>query len=160
MIRKQMLRRGIVAGAVAVLGCFAGAQMLLANDNDHGNDQKGQQKRPPQTLPQGFESTKELLRDADRAQDGPNYSAWIVESSRFMNVPHRSFTPDVGVPEFVNLPVNVGIIKDSAGNITLYDSGWKQLSYIFNWNTSCCWQDLRVQMTAIGLDPNRVVRII
>jgi glyoxylase-like metal-dependent hydrolase (beta-lactamase superfamily II) len=160
MIGKQMLRRGIVAGAVAVLGCFAGAQMLLANDDDDRDDHKDQQKRPPQTLPQGFESTKALLRDVDRAEDGPQYSAWIVESSRFLNVPHRAFTPDVGDPPFVDLPVNLGIIKAANGDITLYDSGWKQLAYIFNWNTSCCWYGVRNQMQAIGLDPEKVTRIV
>ena len=77
-----------------------------------------------------------------------------------MNVPTRAFTPDVGEPPFVNLPVNVGIIKGPDGKITLYDSGWKQLAYIFDWNNSCCWQDLRVQMAAIGLDPNDVTRIV
>ena len=49
-----------------------------------------------------------------------------------MNVPHRSFTPDVGDPSTVDLPVNVGIIKAKNGDITLYDSGWKQLNYIFD----------------------------
>jgi hypothetical protein len=81
---------------------------------------------PPQVIKSGFESTDSLLKDVERAENGPNYSAWIVESSRFMNVPHRSFTPDVGDPAFVNLPVNVGIIKGPNGEITLYDSGWKQ----------------------------------
>ena len=57
-----------------------------------------------------------------------------------MNVPHRSFTAGRGRTPFVNLPVNVGIIKGPDGEITLYDSGWKQLAYIFDWNTSCCWQ--------------------
>ena len=109
---------------------------------------------------QGFESHRDLLRDARRGERGPEYSAWIVESSRFLNVPHRAFQPDVGDPAFVDLPVNVGIIKAANGDITLYDSGWKQLAYIFDWNTSCCWKGLRDQMTAIGIDPDRVVRII
>jgi glyoxylase-like metal-dependent hydrolase (beta-lactamase superfamily II) len=96
----------------------------------------------------------------ERAERGPLYSAWIVESSRFLNVPFRAFMPDRGDRPFVDLPVNVGIIKGPDGNITLYDSGWKQLAYIFDWNTSCCWQDLRAQMTAIGLDPSKVTRIV
>jgi len=164
MIRKDLMRRGILAGVlVAVIG-LGGAGSLLARDDDDDDrdrdDDKQQQKRPPQTLPQGFESTKSLLRDIDRAERGPKYSAWIVESSRFLNVPHRSFTPDVGDPPFIDLPVNVGIIKGPDGKITLYDSGWKQLSYIFDWNTSCCWADLRAQIRAIGLDPGDVTRII
>ena len=68
--------------------------------------------------------------------------------------------PDVGDPPFVDLPVNVGIIKGPDGTITLYDSGWKQLAYIFDWNTSCCWKGLRDQMQAIGLDPEQVTRIV
>ena len=160
MIRKPMLRRGIVAGAVAVLGCFAGAQMLLANDDDDRDDHKHQQNRPPQMLKQGFESTHDLLDDVKRNERGPDFSAWIVESSRFLNVPHRAFTPDVGDPPTVDLPVNIGIIKGKDGKITLYDSGWKQLAYIFDWNTSCCWYGIRNQMTAIGLNPDDVVRII
>ena len=47
--------------------------------------------------------------------------------------------PDVGTPATVDLPVNIGIIKSPDGQITLYDTGWKQLGYIFDWNTSCCW---------------------
>jgi len=137
-----------VVGVLAVIGALGSAGMLLAA------------QLPPQVIKSGFESTDSLLKDIDRAENGPEYSSWIVESSRFMNVPHRSFQPDVGVPEFVNLPVNVGIIKGPDGNITLYDSGWKQLSYIFNWNTSCCWQDLRVEMGLIGLSPDDVTKIV
>ena len=77
-----------------------------------------------------------------------------------MGVPHRSFTPDVGTPDTVDLPVNYGIIKDKHGNITLYDSGWKQLQYIFDLNTSCCWYPIRKQLEAIGINPDRVVRIV
>jgi glyoxylase-like metal-dependent hydrolase (beta-lactamase superfamily II) len=77
-----------------------------------------------------------------------------------VNVPFRSFMPDRGDKPFVDLPVNVGIIKAGNGDITLYDSGWKQLAYIFDWNTSCCWHPIRSQMTKIGLDPDRVKRIV
>jgi glyoxylase-like metal-dependent hydrolase (beta-lactamase superfamily II) len=142
-------------GIVALAASIGGAGVLLARDDD--DDDRG---RPPQVLKQGFESTDQLLGDIERAERGPKYSAWIVESSRFLNVPHRAFQPDVGDPPFVDLPVNVGIIKAPNGDITLYDSGWKQLAYIFDWNTSCCWAGIRSQMRAIGLDPDRVVRII
>jgi glyoxylase-like metal-dependent hydrolase (beta-lactamase superfamily II) len=77
-----------------------------------------------------------------------------------MNVPHRAFMPDVGEPPFVNLPVNVGIIEHPNGDITLYDTGWKQLSYIFDWNTSCCWADLRFQLSTLGFDPRDVKQIV
>jgi len=137
MIRKQLICRGMVVGLLAASVGLGGSGMLLASDDDDRDD-GGDQKRPPQTLQQGFETTDQLLRDVERAAGGPQYSAWIVESSRFLNVPHRAFQPDVGDPPFVDLPVNVGIIKDQDGHITLYDRGWKQLAYIFNWSTSCC----------------------
>jgi glyoxylase-like metal-dependent hydrolase (beta-lactamase superfamily II) len=180
MIRKPWIRHAVLKGVLAAFACVGGAGLLLANDGDndrhdndrhdndrhdngrHDNDHHDRQdrKRPPQTLPQGFESHRELLRDVRRAERGHEYSAWIVESSRFLNVPHRAFQPDVGDPATVDLPVNVGIIKAPNGDITLYDSGWKQLAYIFDWNTSCCWKGLRDQMKAIGLNPDRVIRII
>jgi glyoxylase-like metal-dependent hydrolase (beta-lactamase superfamily II) len=148
MIRKLM-RTAMLMGLLAVVGGLGSADVLRAAD-----------QRPPQVLQSGFESTDELLRDVERAERAPLYSAWIVESSRFLNVPHRAFMPDVGEPPFVDLPVNVGIIKDADGNITLYDAGWKQLAYIFDWNTSCCWKGIRDQLVAIGLNPDRVTRIV
>jgi glyoxylase-like metal-dependent hydrolase (beta-lactamase superfamily II) len=154
---KHLISHAMRVGILAMVACSAG--VLLAKDDD--DDDRGQkQDRPPQVLKQGFESTDQLLKDIERAERGPKYSAWIVESSRFLNVPHRAFQPDVGDPPFVDLPVNVGIIKAANGDITLYDSGWKQLAYIFDWNTSCCWYGLKNQMRAIGLDPDRVIRII
>jgi glyoxylase-like metal-dependent hydrolase (beta-lactamase superfamily II) len=126
--------------------------------------------RPPQTLPTGFESTDKLLRDLEKAENAPLYSAWLVESSRFVNqafggfMPDRAFIPGSTDPRhdipLIDFPANVGIIKGPDGNITLYDSGWKQLAYIFDWNTSCCWWDLPNQMISIGLDPSRVTRIV
>src|SRR5260221_13426741 len=116
--------------------------LLGADEPDRDN------VRPPQVLPQGFESTDRLQRDLERAENAPLYSAWLVESSRFVNVPPGSFMPDRAfIPgstdpkhdiPFIDFPVNVGIIKGPDGQITLYDSGWKQLPYIFDWNTSCC----------------------
>lgn len=118
-------------------------------------------QRPPQVIPQGFESIDSLEKDAERsAEKGDLYSAWIVESSRFLNVPFRAFMPDRGDKPTVDLPVNVGIILDKRGKITLYDSGWKQLEYIYDWNTGCCWAELRKQMTNIGLNPDDVIRIV
>src|SRR5713101_5016028 len=161
MVKRQ---RAILAfGVLAVAGTLVGAGVLRARGDDDDS------KRPPQTLQQGFESRDALVRDAQRAANAPLYSAWLVESSRFVNVPFGAFMPDrdfisTSTPrhdlQFINFPVNVGIIKEPDGNITLYDSGWKQLAYIFDWNTSCCWADLRAQLTAIGLDPDRVTRIV
>lgn len=144
----NLKRTAAIVGLLALAGALGSAGILRAA------------QLPPQVIKSGFESTDRLVKDAERAEDAPLYSAWIVESSRFMNVPHRAFTPDRGDPPFVDLPVNVGIIKGPDGEITLYDSGWKQLAYIFDWNSSCCWQDLRVQMLAIGLDPGDVTRIV
>jgi glyoxylase-like metal-dependent hydrolase (beta-lactamase superfamily II) len=147
-MRRKVRRTIVVIGLVALAGALGSVGALRAA------------QLPPQVIKSGFESTDSLLKDVERAEDAPLYSAWIVESSRFMNVPHRAFTPDVGEPPFVNLPVNVGIIKGLDGKLTLYDSGWMQLAYIFNWNTSCCWQDLRIQMSLIGLDPLDVTTIV
>ena len=153
----HFLNHAMRVGVFALAASLGSAGDLLARDDDDDDDDRS---RPPQVLRQGFESTDQLLNDIQRAERGPKHSAWIIESSRFLNVPHRAFQPDVGDPAFVDLPVNIGIIKAPNGDITLYDSGWKQLAYIFDWNTSCCWAAIRSQMTAIGLDPNRVVRIV
>ena len=147
-MRWNVRRMAAIVGLLALVAVLGSAGALRAV------------QLPPQVIKSGFESTDSLLKDVERAEDAQQYSAWIVESSRFMNVPTRAFTPDRGDPPFVNLPVNVGIIKGPDGKITLYDSGWKQLAYIFDWNTSCCWQDLRFQMAAIGLDPSDVTRIV
>ena len=156
MKRKLLLA---CAGMVVALGSLGIPQLLQANGRDHDDD-RNEHRRPPQTLRQGFESTGQLLHDVRRAEQGPKHSAWIVESSRFMNVPTRAFMPDVGTPATVDLPVNIGIIKAPDGQITLYDSGWKQLGYIFDWNTSCCWAAIRQQMGTLGLNPDHVTRIV
>jgi len=148
MIR-NLVRVTMMLAFLVILGSLGPANVLQADPD-----------RPPQVLPSGFEGTDRLLRDVERAENAPLHSAWIVESSRFLNVPHRAFQPDVGVPPFVDLPVNVGIIEGPDGNLTLFDTGWKQLAYIFDWNTSCCWKGIRAQLTAIGLDPNKVRRIV
>ncbi|MDO9711885.1 MBL fold metallo-hydrolase [Paracraurococcus lichenis] len=151
-------------GVAAIAGSLLGVGTTRAAD-----DQDRHNARPPQTLPQGFEGTDRLLRDVDRAAGAPYYSAWLVESSRFVDVPFGSFMPDRDfisptTPkhdiQFIDFPVNVGIIKGSDGQITLYDTGWKQLEYIFDYNTSCCWAGLPDQMRNIGLDPNAVTRIV
>jgi glyoxylase-like metal-dependent hydrolase (beta-lactamase superfamily II) len=151
-------------GIVAITGALPGASALSADEPDQDN------LRPPQTLPQGFESTDRLLRDLEKAENASLYSAWLVESSRFVNqafggfMPDRAFIPGSTDPRhdipLIDFPVNVGIIKGKDGKITLYDSGWKQLAYIFDWNTSCCWWDLPNQMKSIGLDPDAVTRIV
>ena len=151
-------------GAAAAVGV---AGMLVSGGNATAASDPA--LLPPQTLPQGFESTSDLQRDAQRTQRAPLYSAWLVESTRFVNVTFGSFMPDrdfvnTSTPrhdiQFIDFPANVGIIKGRDGKITLYDSGWKQLAYIYDWNTSCCWWDLPDQMKNIGLNPDDVVRIV
>jgi len=152
-MKRRVLRAVMAGAAVVALGALVNAGTLGADDND-GN------KRPPQTEPQGFESHRELARDASPSRRAEKYSAWIIESSRFMDVPFRAFMPDRGDRPTVDLPVNLGIIKAANGDITLYDTGWKQLAYIYDWNSSCCWHPIRQQMMKIGLNPNRVKRIV
>ena len=65
-------------------------------------------------------------------------SAWLVEGSRFMHVPFGAFVPDrVFIPgstdpkhniPFVDIPVNIGVIKCDK-ELILADSGWKQQDY-------------------------------
>jgi glyoxylase-like metal-dependent hydrolase (beta-lactamase superfamily II) len=153
-----------VLGAIAVAGGLLIGGAAFAADAPDKDDM-----RPPQTLPKGFESTDQLQGDVEKNEHAPLYSAWLIESSRFVNVPFGSFMPDRDfinptTPnhdiQFIDFPVNVGVIQGPDGKITLYDSGWGQLDYIFDWNTSCCWWDLPDQIRNIGLDPNDVTRIV
>jgi len=157
-MRGRIVRVVSALAAIAALGVLVNVGTLAADNND--NDNNGGQHRPPQTLPQGFETHRELLHDAIRSDEAPENSAWILESTRFVGVPFRSFMPDRGDKPTVDLPVNVGIIKGPDGKLGLYDSGWKQLHYIFDLNTSCCWAPIRQQMMAIGLNPNDVEWIV
>src|SRR5215831_9285629 len=162
MTRK--FKRILVVGALVAAGgaWLSGGVTRTSADQDD--------KRPPQTLPQGFESTDRLERDVEQAEKAPLYSAWLIESSRFVGVPPGSFMPDRAfIPgstdpkhniPFFDFPANFGVIKGPDGQITLYDSGWKQLAYIFDWNTSCCWWDAVNQLRTIGLDPSQVTRIV
>ena len=79
-----------------------------------------------------------LFGAAAQAQQ-PICSAWLIESSRFMNVPFGSFMPDrafvpgstkpeSNIPS-VDLPVNIGVIK-CGSELILYDTGWKQQDYL------------------------------
>ena len=140
MSSTHLLNHAMRVGIFALAASLGSAGIILARDDDD-DDRDRDRGRPPQVLKQGFESTDQLLDDIERAERGPKHSVWIIESSRFLNVPHRAFMPDVGDPPLIDLPVNVGIIKAPNGDITLYDSGWKQLAYIFDWNTSCCWDE-------------------
>jgi glyoxylase-like metal-dependent hydrolase (beta-lactamase superfamily II) len=158
---KLPIRTGAIVGLVALIGVLSvPAPSAMADQDD---------KRPPQVVPAGFESVDSLERDAERAENAPLYSVWLLESSRFVNVPFGSFMPDrdfisVSTPrhdiQFIDFPVNFGVIKGPDGKLTLYDSGWKQLAYIFDWNTSCCWWAVRDQLHNIGLNQNDVTRVV
>src|SRR5258708_26944895 len=115
--------RGIrsAVGQIARAGGLLGGGTFGADERDQDSE------RPPQTLPQGFESTDQLLRDLEKAENAPLYSAWLVESSRFVNVPSGAFMPDRAfipgstdprhnIPLF-DFPANVGIIKGKDGNV-------------------------------------------
>ena len=59
-------------GVVAMAGGLLGGGILRADEPDRDD------LRPPQTLPKGFESTDRLLRDLERVEKAPLYSAWLV----------------------------------------------------------------------------------
>src|ERR1051325_5914671 len=97
----------------------------------------------PQVLPSGYESPDARRNDATHNATGDQWSAWLVESSRFVGVPFGGFMPDHAGPDaegketIIDFPVNVGSLKGRDGKITLYDSGWMQQDYIFRWKGSC-----------------------
>src|ERR1700694_2418454 len=88
----------------------------------------------------------------------PVCSVWLVESSRFMNVPFGSFMPDrafvPGRPTPANslpsadLPVNSGVIK-CGSELILYDTGWKQQEYL-KMTGSDHWAPLPDQLKVLG----------
>jgi len=97
-----------------------------------------------------------------------NCSVWLVESSRFMNVPFGAFMPDRAyVPgsnnpmnniNTVDLPVNVGVIK-CGKELILYDSGWKQQDYHKMTGTEH-WAPLPDQLKLLGFNANDVTKIV
>jgi glyoxylase-like metal-dependent hydrolase (beta-lactamase superfamily II) len=99
---------------------------------------------------------------------GQVYSVWLVESSRFMNVPFGAFMPDRAfVPgstnpmnsiNTVDLPVNVGVIKGGK-DVILYDSGWKQQDY-FKMTGTEHWAPLPDQLKLLGIAAGDVTKIV
>ena len=97
-----------------------------------------------------------------------NCSVWLVESSRFMNVPYGAFMPDrVFVPgstdpmnnvASVDLPVNIGVIK-CGRELILYDTGWKQQDYHKMTGTQH-WAPLPDQLKVLGFSANDVTKIV
>jgi glyoxylase-like metal-dependent hydrolase (beta-lactamase superfamily II) len=155
-------RAGPLLALVALLGSLG--PPLVVSAQSTGN---GPLSPDPQVLATGYESPDALRRDAvDNANSGALYSAWLVESSRFIDQAFGGFMPDRAAPDaegkerIIDFPVNVGILKGKDGKITLYDSGWMQQDYIYRWNPSCCATPLRDEMIAMGLRPDDVTRIV
>jgi glyoxylase-like metal-dependent hydrolase (beta-lactamase superfamily II) len=95
-------------------------------------------------------------------------SVWLVENSRFMNVPFGMFHPDRSFVQGsdnprnnvnkVDLPVNVGVIK--CGNeLILYDNGWNQTEYHKMTGTGH-WSPLSKQIAQLGFDAKDVKKVI
>src|SRR6266481_421197 len=108
-----------------------------------------------------------LFGAAAQAQQ-PICSAWLIESSRFMNVPFGSFMPDRAVvpgstkPESniptVDLPVNIGVIK-CGSELILYDTGWKQQDYL-KMTGSEHWAPLPDQLKVLGFNAADVTKVV
>lgn len=108
------------------------------------------------------------LATTAKAQDQPVCSVWLMEASRFMNVPFGSFMPDrTFIPgsdnpkhniNTVDLPVNVGVIK--CGNeLILADSGWKQTEYHKMTGTEH-FTPIGEELKILGFDPADVTKVV
>src|SRR4030081_2527306 len=108
-----------------------------------------------------------LFGAAAQAQH-PICSAWLIESSRFMNVPFGSFMPDrafvpgstkpeSNIPS-VDLPVNIGVIK-CGSELILYDTGWKQQEYL-KMTGSDHWAPLADQLKVLGFNAADVTKVV
>jgi glyoxylase-like metal-dependent hydrolase (beta-lactamase superfamily II) len=102
------------------------------------------------------------------AQAADVCSVWLVENSRFMNVPFGMFHPDRSYVKdstnprnnvnTVDLPVNVGVIK--CGNeLILYDNGWNATDY-HKMTGTAHWSPLSQQIAQLGFDAKDVSKII
>ena len=95
-------------------------------------------------------------------------SAWLVENSRFMNVPFGMFHPDRSFVQgsnnprnnvnTVDLPVNVGVIK-CGKELILFDNGWNATDYHKATGTGH-WAPLSQQIAQLGFDAKDVSKII
>jgi glyoxylase-like metal-dependent hydrolase (beta-lactamase superfamily II) len=105
---------------------------------------------------------------ASAAQADNVCSAWLMESSRFMNVPFGSFMPDRDfIPgstnpqhniQSVDLPVNIGVIKCD-NELILFDSGWKQQEYHKMTGTEH-FTPLPDQLKLLGFKPEDVTKVV
>ena len=95
-------------------------------------------------------------------------SVWLVENSRFMNVPFGMFHPDRSFVQGsdnprnnvnkVDLPVNVGVIK-CGKELILYDNGWNATDYHKMTGTGH-WSPLSKQIAQLGFDAKDVSKVI
>jgi glyoxylase-like metal-dependent hydrolase (beta-lactamase superfamily II) len=100
---------------------------------------------------------------------GPNHSVWLIESCRIRDVPSGSFMPDRAfIPGstdpkhnqvFVQLPVNVGVIKQG-DHVTLFDAGMTQDSGLISLIN--CHPNARLpqQLAVLGIRPEQVDKIV
>ena len=113
----------------------------------------------------GLALSATLAAPLAQAQNG---SVWLVENSRFMNVPFGMFHPDRSFVQgssnpknnvnTVDLPVNVGVIK--CGNeLILYDNGWNATDY-HKMTGSAHWSPLSQQIAQLGFDAKDVSKIV
>jgi glyoxylase-like metal-dependent hydrolase (beta-lactamase superfamily II) len=97
-----------------------------------------------------------------------NCSVWLVESSRFMNVPFGAFVPDrTFVPgstnpmnniNLIDIPVNIGVIK-CGKELILFDTGWKQQDY-HKMTGTAHWAPLPDQLKLLGFKASDVTKIV
>ncbi len=100
------------------------------------------------------------------------YSVWLVENSRFMNVPYGAFMPDRAfVPgstskfnniNLIDLPVNVGVIKGMVNGkqeVILADAGWKQQDYL-KMTGSGHYSAVVDQLKLLGISADQVTKIV
>ncbi len=95
-------------------------------------------------------------------------SVWLVENSRFMNVPFGMFHPDRSYIKdsdkprnnvnTVDLPVNVGVIK-CGNDLILYDNGWNATDYHKMTGTDH-WSPLSKQIEQLGFKADQVSKVI
>ncbi len=106
------------------------------------------------------------------AAQAQQYSVWVVEVSRFMNVPYGAFMPDRAfVPgstskfnniNTVDLPVNVGVIKGTVNGkaeVVLADNGWKQEDYL-KMTGSDHYAPLKDTLKLLGISADQVTKIV
>ena len=95
-------------------------------------------------------------------------SVWLVEGSRFMHVPFGAFVPDrVFIPgstdpkhniPFVDIPVNIGVIKCDK-ELILADSGWKQQDYHKMTGTKH-FTPIEDQLKVLGFSADQVTKVV